>query len=151
MKLLIVLAGALLAGLAAVSAVQADAVYHSDHIRLMPVDSAPLRSGFVENIHTSGPINYAHEVYALNGAEPNTTYEVHLFAYAFDPDCSGEPMDFGGEELTTNRAGNGVAQRLFLPADLVPEFRNATHGIIWEVQLNGETMYATDCTPVTLD
>jgi hypothetical protein len=33
----------------------ADAVYHSQHIALNPIGDAPLRSGFVENIHADGP------------------------------------------------------------------------------------------------
>jgi hypothetical protein len=50
-----------------------DAVYHSHHVALHPVGGAPLRSGFVENIHPNGPQVYAHEVYVLNGAQPDTT------------------------------------------------------------------------------
>ncbi len=43
----------------------ADAVYHSQHIALNPIGGAPLRSGFVENIHADGPQVYAHELYVL--------------------------------------------------------------------------------------
>ncbi len=49
----------------------ADAVYHSEHLDLAPVGSAPLRSGFVQNIKAEGPNVYAHEVFVLNGAVPN--------------------------------------------------------------------------------
>jgi hypothetical protein len=55
-----------------------DAVYHSQHIALRPVGSAPLRSGFVENIHTNGPTVYAMQRYALVGAVPGN-YAVTLF------------------------------------------------------------------------
>ena len=56
----------------------ADAVYHSSHIPFAPIGEAPLRSGFVENIHANGPNVFAHEQYVVNGAEPNTTYDVVL-------------------------------------------------------------------------
>ncbi|HXF97189.1 MAG TPA: hypothetical protein VNJ46_01095 [Gaiellaceae bacterium] len=32
----------------------ADAVYHTEHLPLAPVASAPLRSGFVQNIKAEG-------------------------------------------------------------------------------------------------
>src|SRR5918995_4504060 len=73
----------------------ADRVYHSEHVALQPVGGAPLRSGFVENIHANGPRVFAHEIYVLDGAAPNASYEVHLLAYLFDPTCTGAPTDFG--------------------------------------------------------
>ena len=57
-------------------AASADAVYHTEHLGLTPVGGAPLRSGFVQNIKAEGPTIYAHEIYVLNGAQPNTTYTV---------------------------------------------------------------------------
>jgi hypothetical protein len=129
----------------------ADDVYHSEHMPLEPVGSAPLRTGFVENIHAEGPAIYAQEIYVLNGAAPNTDYEVHLVAYAFDPVCEGAPTDFGFAPLTTNRAGNGQAKRVFRPNDVPAELRDATHGIRWEVRTAGTTVYETQCTAVTLD
>jgi len=129
----------------------ADKVYHSEHMRLEPVGSAPLAKGFVENIHADGPSVYAHEIYVLNHASPDTSYEVHLLAYPFDPACEGAPADFGFTTLTTNGAGNGRASRLIRPADVPAELRDATHGIRWEVRSGGATVYATDCTAVTLD
>lgn len=129
----------------------ADDVYHSEHMALEPVGSAPLRTGFVENIHANGPAIYAQEIYVLNGAAPNTDYEVHLVAYAFDPGCDGPPTDFGSAPLTTNRAGNGRAKRVFRPEDVPTELRDATHGIRWEVSTDDTTVYQTQCTAVTLD
>ena len=129
----------------------ADDVYHSEHMTLEPVGSAPLRTGFVENIHANGPAIYAQEIYVLNGAAPNTDYEVHLVAYAFDPGCEGAPSDFGSAPLTTNRAGNGRAKRVFRPNDVAAELRDAMHGIRWEVTTDGTTVYQTQCTAVTLD
>lgn len=129
----------------------ADDVYHSEHMALEPVGSAPLRTGFVENTHANGPVIYAQEIYVLNGAAPNTEYEVHLVAYAFDPGCEGTPTDFGFAPLTTNRAGSGRAKRVFRPSDVPSELRGATHGIRWEVSTAGTTVYETQCTAVTLD
>ena len=142
---------ALVGALALVPGASADRVYHSSHVALAPVAGAPLRSGFVENIHASGPQVYAQEQYVLNGALPATTFEVHLIAYPFDPTCSSAPVDFGFASLTTNRAGNGTARRVFRPADVPPELRDATHGIRWEVRSGGATLYASGCEVVTLD
>lgn len=66
----------------------ADAVYRSRHIALHPVGTAPLTTGFVENIHANGPIVYAHEVYVVVGASPSTSYDVTIAVYVEDPDCS---------------------------------------------------------------
>ena len=129
----------------------ADDVYHSEHMAFEPVGSAPLRTGFVENVHANGPAIYAQEVYVLNGAAPSTDYEVHLVAYAFDPGCEGAPTDFGFAPLTTNRAGNGRAKRVFRPSDVPAELRDATHGIRWVISTGGATVYETQCTAVTLD
>jgi len=56
----------------------ADGVYHSEHIALTPVGTQPLRTGFVENIHANGPVVFAMERYVLNGASPETNYQVAL-------------------------------------------------------------------------
>jgi hypothetical protein len=96
----------------------ADDVYHSEQMRLAPVGSAPLRSGFVENIHADGPTVYAQEAYVLNHAIPDADYEVHLLAYPFDPTCGGTAVDFGFTTLSTNGAGNGRAKRVIRPADV---------------------------------
>jgi hypothetical protein len=61
-----------IAALALAPAAGADRVYHSEHMTLTPVDTAPLRSGFVQNVHANGPNVYAHEIYVLSGALPNT-------------------------------------------------------------------------------
>ena len=57
---LILLTGGVLVVAGAASAL-ADAVYHSHHYALSSVNGAPLRSGFVENIHVNGPNIAAHE------------------------------------------------------------------------------------------
>jgi hypothetical protein len=129
----------------------ADHVYHSEHLALTAVGGAPLKEGFVENVHPNGPQVYAHEIYSLNGAEANTTYQVFLLAHLGDPGCDASTAtNFGFTELTTNAAGNGTADR-FIPS--VPDaIRNQTHGVRWEVRTtDGTLVYATACTNVTLD
>jgi hypothetical protein len=128
-----------------------DRVYHSEHLPLVAVGGAPLHSGFVENVHPNGPQVYAHEIYSLKGALPNTTYQVFLLAHLGDPGCDASiAADFGFTELTTNAAGNGTADR-FIPS--VPDaIRNQTHGVRWEVRTtSGTLVYQTACTDVTLD
>jgi hypothetical protein len=142
---------ALILALALTPSATADQVYHSQHIALEPVSTAPLRSGFVENVHPNGPTIYAHEIYVLNGAVPNADLEVHLVAYLFDPTCSGLPTDFGAVPLDTNGVGNGSADRFFAPADVPPAIRHATHGIRWEVTGTDGVLYETGCNAVTLD
>ena len=62
---------AVAAALVSAQSAAADAVYHSEHMRLSPVGGAPLKSGFVQNIHPNGPNVYARERYVLNGALAN--------------------------------------------------------------------------------
>jgi hypothetical protein len=142
-----VLAGALVSA----SAAAADAAYHSEHMELSPVAGAPLRSGFVENIHPNGPKVYARERYVLNGAGRNAEYEVRLLVHLFDATCSNAPVLFSATGLATNGAGNGTAQLMIRPEDVPPAVRNATHGVRWEVWQGGRLAYRTACTSVTLD
>jgi hypothetical protein len=145
---------ALLLGLCALllpATAVADQVYHSEHLPFVAVGGAPLHYGFVENVHPNGPQVYAHEMYSLKGALPNTTYQVFLLVHLGDPGCDASTAtNFGFTELTTNAAGNGTADR-FIPS--VPDaIRNQTHGVRWEVRTIGGTLvYQTACTNVTLD
>jgi hypothetical protein len=129
----------------------ADQVYHTEKLAFEPVGDAPLRDGFVVNIHPNGPQIYAHEIYTLKGAEQNTTYQVFLTAHVLDEDCS-EDATFTLEmaALETNAAGNGKASAKFTPGD-VEGLRGMTHGILWTVTLGGTTVYTTACTAVALD
>jgi hypothetical protein len=128
-----------------------DAVYHSQHVALHAVAGAPLRSGFVENIHPNGPQVYAHEVYVLNGAQPSTSYQVVLLIFPFSTSCAGSPAVIPTALLTTNGSGNGKAQAFFRPADVPPALRGGTHGLIWQLSTGGSVVYETSCSPVTLD
>ncbi len=130
----------------------ADQVYHSAHVPLMAAPGAPLRSGFVENIHANGPTIYAHEVYLLIGAMPNTTYDVALHIGPSGQSCSGPEVSMTTAMLVTNVAGNGKAQKFFSPADA-----NGLHGLtvhaFWTVTKSGATAasYWTGCETIHLD
>ena len=92
----------------------ADQVYPSEHIPLTPVGDEPLRSGFVENIHASGPVVFAMERYVVNGASADTTYDVMLHIWIEDTSCTGEPdLVLPTVSFSTNAAGNGVGMVRF--------------------------------------
>jgi hypothetical protein len=140
---------ALFAVMGATSA-RADAVYHSQHIALSPLGAAPLRSGYVENIHADGPNVYAHEQYVVNGAGPNTTYHVVLMVFLSDTTCSTSPITIPTATITTNAAGNGNAYHVFTPADAAG-LHGLTGGGKWFL-INGATdTYATSCATIHLD
>lgn len=144
-RVLTLLACCLLAATAGGSVALADGVYHSTHIDLMPVGAAPLRSGFVENIHVNGPKIFAIEQYALNGATPNTPYQVTLMLYPFSADCSTGPVPVPTALLETNRAGNAVARAVFAPEDIPDFLREATHSARWLVWTGAVVAYDTAC------
>jgi len=136
--------------------VAADGSYHSEHIDLTPVGDAPLRSGFVQNIHANGPQVYAIERYVLNGASPNTIYQVILVFHPFSPDCSPSQewpaMFIPTATIQTNASGNGTAQHVFV--DMDPRARGAAHGVMWMVSIDGgdgTVAYQTACTDAWLD
>jgi hypothetical protein len=143
-----ILAAAALA-VALAPAALADAVYHSSHIALMPVGSAPLQSGFVENIHPNGPNVFAHEEYFLNGAMPNTSYTVTIHVFA-SPGCTNTLFDLDTATLTTNPAGNGTAEKVFTPAD-IDGLANSTIYAYWTVSTGGGVTYMTACQTIHLD
>lgn len=129
----------------------ADRVYHTDQIALVPVDDAPLKAGHVINIHPNGPQIFARERYVLIGAEPDTTYQVNLLVYPFEPECDGDAVVIPTAQLETNSAGNGTAQVVIRPEE-VGDLRDATHGVKWEVTLEGGAVYqAAFCSAVELD
>jgi hypothetical protein len=129
----------------------ADAVYHSEHLALAAVGDAPLRSGFVQNIKAQGPMVYAHEIFVLNGAAPNTTYTVTRNFFFRDPDCAGSANSDLVAELNTNAAGN-AREGIAIGPSQIPPFLQGVHGITWTVTDSaGSVAYQTTCTAVTLD
>lgn len=140
----------LLAALMAIP-VAADQVYRTERLPLAPTDDAPLRSGSVVNIHANGPRIYAHEVYMLNGAEPNTSYDVVLNVYTQNLECVGDAnLALPTATLTTNVAGNGRADAFFAPED-VEGLRGSAVSAYWSVGRDGDVTYVSGCTQITLD
>jgi hypothetical protein len=128
-----------------------DAVYHSEHIALAPVGDAPLRVGFVQNIHANGPVVFANERYVLVGASPGTAYDVSLRLWVGDTTCAGDPMAvLPTASFTTNVAGNGVG-RVALPPTAADGLHGATLGIVWVLSTGGAPTYVSSCIDVTLD
>ena len=155
-RLLTALGAALAIVLGLVGSAAADQVYHSEHVALSPVGGAPLRSGFVENIHPNGPNVYAHEIYVLNGAQKTTTYDVYLIVYPGGPDADCENHTGGAvfgdaptASLTTNKSGNGKAEVFIAP--LLPSPAGLTFGVRWEIKDGNTVMYNTGCRSVALD
>lgn len=130
----------------------ADAVFHTERIPLQAVGQAPLHDGFVVDIHANGPEIYALERYVLNGAAPNTTYQVTTWLYTTDS-CTSLLLPTGilDAPLTTNVAGNGEAGHLLTPADVQPLRQMGMVYVIWRVLNGNATAYQTGCTTVTLD
>ena len=95
---------AIASGVGAMSAL-ADGTYHSGHYALAPLAGAPLRSGFVENIHPNGPNIYAHEQYVVNGAQPNTDYQVELSIFPGDLTCSTTPLFYDDDRDDHDECG----------------------------------------------
>jgi hypothetical protein len=128
----------------------ADGVYHSEHYSFAAVGGAPLRSGFVENIHPNGPNVFAHEQYVVNGAQPNTSYQVVLTIFPLDTTCSSSPIVITTATIRTNAAGNGVSSHVFTPTDAAG-LRGLTVGGMWTLTVNGSSAYRTGCETVILD
>ena len=150
-KPLVTLAGLIaLLAMAAVPAAFADQVFHTSHAAVHAVAGAPLQSGFVNDIHTNGAVNAAREEYHLNGAQPDTTYQVQLLVYG-DQSCAGSLLfpPFSSAMVTTNGAGNGNADFTFAagPANEPP----LQVGIVWQFLVNDAPVYATECVPVSID
>jgi hypothetical protein len=145
------------AGLAVVAAAlviaplaAADQVFHTSHAAVHSVAGAPLKSGFVNDIHSNGAVNSAREEYHLNGAQPDTTYQVQLLIFG-DQSCSGTPFaTVPTAQVTTNGVGDGNAG-FFFPA-AAPNNPPLQVGIVWQfLSPGGEPVYATDCVPVSID
>jgi hypothetical protein len=90
-----------------------DRAFHTLHADLHAVGGAPLQSGFVNDVHTNGVVNGAHQIYHLNGASPNTTYRRHdqplpRRSHVHD----GADRD-STATIMTNGAGNGNGRFTF--------------------------------------
>ena len=139
--------------------VYADRVFHTARLSaiLTPAGAAAghpaLRAGQVVDIHTNGPVIYALERYMLNGAKPNTDYQVVL---SVSPTGCGNPQNVQVPTalLTTNAQGDATGNHTFTPADVVAAGLHAgmTLGITWDFVSNGIIAYQTPaCINVGLD
>jgi hypothetical protein len=145
-----VMVGLLVVGLVASPAL-ADSTYHSTQIALTPVGDAPLRTGFVENIHVNGPNVFAHEIYVVNGAIPSTDFQVTISVWVGNTACTANPsFTLPTATLSTNVAGNGQAQHVFSPADATG-LHNTTDGAMWTLSTNGGATYTSRCEVISLD
>jgi hypothetical protein len=134
-----------------VTPASADSTYHTGHVALAPIAGAPLRSGFVQNIHANGPNVYAHELYQLNGAEPSSSYQVVLSIWTTNTSCSGEPMlQLLTATVITNAVGNGLADAVFTPEN-ADGLRGLTVSAMWTLWNGATATYATDCEVISLD
>jgi hypothetical protein len=137
------------AALFAVTPALADQVFHTSHAALHSVAGAPLRSGFVNDVHSNGAVNSAREEYHLSGAQPGTSYQVQLVIFA-SQSCAGAPfLTIPTALVTTNGAGNGNAGATFAAGP--PNNPPLQVGIVWQFLSNGDPVYATDCVPVAID
>ena len=137
------------AALAAVTPALADQVFHTSHAAVRSIAGAPLRSGFVNDMHSNGAVNSAREEYHLSGAQPDTSYQVQLVIFA-SQSCAGAPFaTVPTAMVTTNGAGNGNAGTTF-PAG-PPNNPPLRVGIVWQFLSNGAPVYTTDCVPVAID
>jgi hypothetical protein len=129
----------------------ADGSYHTGVYAFAPLNDAPLRSGFVANIHPNGPTVYAHEQYVVNGAVPDAALDVQLSVYPDGSDCTGAVL-FSATTATivTNVAGNGTAYHVFTPAD-ADGLRGSIVQGMWVLMDGATQMYATGCQTITLD
>jgi hypothetical protein len=128
----------------------ADQAFHTLHAELTPIGSAPLQNGFVNDVHTNGVVNGAHEIYHLAGAAPNATYQVTIQLYPLDPTCSTAPLVFPTAQVTTNGVGNGDGHFTF-PAGPPSPLAGSVSGIRWVLVGANGPAYETGCEPLTLD
>jgi hypothetical protein len=153
--------GVVMAGLALAlgsGSALADQSYHTDHliVSLTAAGAAAghpeLRSGFVNDIHTQGPINFAIEDYLLNGAKPDTTYGVVLLLQAND--CSGQflfPFP-NGASVVTDKNGDGQNQIKISPEQVTAlGLHNMNFGIRWSFVADGVAAYLSECSNVHID
>jgi hypothetical protein len=143
---ILVFAVALLAAAAFAVGAAADSAYRTEQLELVGVAGAP-GGGKVVNIHTNGPVVYAHEIYTLHHAAPGS-YQVFLNLFLTSLDCSGSVVPIPTATLETNAAGNGQADAKFTPED-AGDLRGQTFSISWTVV--GPATYQSACTIVTLD
>jgi hypothetical protein len=121
----------------------ADQAFHTLKAPLSAAGTAPLHSGWVSDSHANGPIIGAHEEYHVNGASPNTTYQVVIQFYPGVTGCPGGAVALPTASFTTNASGNGNADWVFPGGPPAPVTQNSA---IWQLVGPGNVVaYQTDC------
>ena len=152
-------AAALLLVVVGTGPVAADQSNHTERLQIavtadgLGAGYPSLRTGQIVNIHASGPMVFALERYQLNGAAPDTAYNVVLLFNAGS--CSGDfAFPFAnGVTLVTDAQGDAHGKILITPQD-VADFglHDTDWGITWTfVDGQGVTAYSTPCTNVHID
>ena len=62
-------------------------------------------SGFVNDVHAEGVVNGAIEIYHLNGALPETTFQVTILFYVADPTCASHAARVAHDDPHHERCG----------------------------------------------
>ena len=147
--------GVLALVLTPLTTVVADKDFHSQRLSFSRTEAGALnqhpelRSGHVVDIHANGPQIGALEQYMINGAKPNTSYQVVLDV--LDGGCEGDPFGLiPTVTLGTNTQGNAHGQVVFTPAQLAP-FAGMVFGIRWTLVAGVVIAYQTPCIVVAVD
>jgi hypothetical protein len=139
--------------------VYADQTFHTTRLPLILTTDGTaaghpaLQSGHVVDIHANGPKIYALERYMINGAKPNTDYQVQLSVSLTG--CNGpQNVLVPTALLVTNAQGNAYGNFTFTPAAVASSGLHAdmTLGITWMLLSGGIAAYQTpSCINVPLD
>ena len=148
--LAVLVVGVVAASFAAIAAAEP---FPAQHFALMPLGGEPLRNGFVEVIHPDGPQVYAHQVYHLNGARSNQSYEVVISIWTSNVACAGDPaFVIPAAVVDTNASGNGEADAVFAPELLdALGIRGLTIGGNVTLFHEGSPAFTNGCQVIQLD
>ena len=148
-RILVLAAVSAAALLALTTTARADQAFHTLKAPLSAVGNAPLHSGWVSDSHANGPIIGAHEEYHVNGASPNTTYQVVIQFYPGVTGCAGDVVPIQTASFTTNASGTGNADWVFPGGPRAPVTQNSA---IWQLVAPGNVVaYQTECQLVLID
>ena len=136
---------------AAVVADDHGAVVHETAYESTGLDGHPsLRGGGVIDV-TFGRTHGALEIHAVEGAAPETTYEVVgeiFFSSACGVDDAEGPVEVPEGRLTTDAAGDGIFEARF-PGETLGTAPDAFH-VRWSLRSDGSVAYRSGCVEVRL-
>jgi len=148
--LAVLVVGVVTASFAAIAAAEP---FPAQHFALTPLNGEPLKNGFVEVIHPDGHQVYAHQVYHLNGARSNDSYEAVISIWTSNVACVGDPaFVLPAAVVGTNPFGSGEADAVFAPE--VPDalgIRGLTIGVNVTLFHEGSPAYTIGCQEIQLD